>query len=207
MFRYYNYTLIESKRSYSSIKIQELLGINPQTIRGWIKEKRLECVNKKPILIYGAILKAFIKARNEKYKNTLGFKEMKCFKCRNISIPRDNQISIYHNKNGSIRVVGNCSNCDNELSKLYKKNSINELKESFFIKSAESTLYNTLSISTKAHLESQNEIVLNDAKFNQEDNQQKVRKSISIKTHINESKINSKTHIKQQTLFDFDYDK
>lgn len=68
-------------------------------------------------------------------------------------------------------------------------------------------LYNTLSISTKAHLESQNEIVLNDVKFNQEDNQQKVRKSISIKTHINESKINSKTHVKQQTLFDFDYDK
>ncbi len=208
MFRYYNYTLIESNRSYSTEKIQKLLKIHPQTIRGWVKEEGLQCVSKKPMLIYGAILKAFIKTRNEKHKKTLDFKEMKCLKCRNISVPKDNQISIYNNQNGSIRAVGVCSNCDNEFSKLYKKNSTYELKNAFFIKPTESTLYNTSPISNKTHLISQKETILNESYSHQENNNLQAKEIISSKTNIKEIKTSSKTHIKtQQTLFDFDYDK
>ena len=102
MFKYYNYKLIESNRSYSTEKIKKLIGIHEQTIREWVNQNNLECVSRKPILIYGAVLKEFIKNRNENHKKTLSFNEFKCLKCKAISIPQDNQISIYHNKNGSI---------------------------------------------------------------------------------------------------------
>lgn len=36
MFRYYNHRLIISNRSYSTEKIQKLLGIHEQTIREWL---------------------------------------------------------------------------------------------------------------------------------------------------------------------------
>lgn len=203
MFKYYNYTLIQSNRSYSSSKIQKLLGINPQTIRVWIKEEDLQCINKKPILIYGAILKKFIKERNKKHKNTLGFKEMKCLKCKNISIPKNNKISIYYNKNRSIRVVGICTNCDNECSKLYKNNSINQLKESFFIEPTESILYNTLPISTKTNLESQKEMDLNELNLSRKNDESQVQNSIN-NNRREKFKTRLKDHIKQQKFY-FNY--
>jgi hypothetical protein len=211
MFKYYNYKLIESNRSHSTEKIQKLLGIHPQTIREWINRDGLECISKKPISIYGAVLKEFIKNRNEIHKKTLSFNEMKCFKCDNRSIPKDNHISIYHNKNGSIRVVGICPNCKNEFSKLYKKNAIDELQKAFFIKPTESTLYNTSHISIKTHIESQNERTLNESSLNSDNNtinpQTIIANNVSCKTHIKTPKTSTKTHItQQQTLFDFDYD-
>jgi hypothetical protein len=147
--------LIESNRSYSTQKIKKLIGIHEQTIREWILINNLECVSKKPILIYGAVLKEFIKNRNESHKKTLNFNEFKCLKCKVISIPKNNQISLYNNKNGSIRVTGTCQNCNNEFSKLFKKDSTEQLKNSFFIKPIESTLYNTSHISFKTNIEMQ----------------------------------------------------
>jgi hypothetical protein len=211
MFKYYNYKLIESNRSYSTEKIQKLLGIHPQTIREWINQGRLECISKKPISIYGAVLKAFIKNRNKNHKKTLNFNEMKCFKCGNRSAPKDNHISIYHNKNGSIRAVATCTNCNNEFSKLYKKNAIDELQRAFFIKPTESTLCNTLSISTKTNIESQNEIALNEPNLSHEsgaiNSHSAIENKVSCKANIKTSKTSSKTHTQaQQTLFDFTYD-
>ncbi len=208
MFKYYNYKLIESNRSYSTEKIQKLLGIHPQTIREWINQDELECISKKPISIYGAVLKEFIKNRNESHKKTLNFNEMKCFKCDNRSTPKDNYVSVYHNKNGSIRAVGICPNCNNEFSKLYKKNAIDELQKAFFIKPTESTLYNTSPISPKTHIESQNETRLNESSLNHENDtinpQTVIENNVSCKTHIKTHKTSSKAHIpEQQTLFDF----
>ena len=207
MFKYYNYKLIESNRSYSTEKIKKLIGIHEQTIREWVNQNNLECVSKKPILIYGAVLKEFIKNRNESHKKTLNFNEFKCLKCKAISIPKDNQISIYHNKNSSIRATGVCQNCDNEFSKVFKKNSIEQLKNSFFIKPTESTLYNTSHISSKTNTESQKEIVSNESKIEEQKEEIKTQENMSIKTHIKELKTSSKTNTGiQKGLFDFDYE-
>ena len=207
MFKYYKSNLIISNRSYSTEKIERLLKIHPQTIREWINQNNLECVSRKPILIYGAILKEFIKNRNERHKKTLSFNEFKCLKCKAISIPKGNQISIYHNKNGSIRATGVCQNCNNEFSKLFKKNSIEQLKNSFFIKPTESTLYNTSHINSKTNLISQKEIASNESKIEEQKEEIKAEENISFNTHIKESKTNSKTNIEiQKGLFDFDYE-
>jgi hypothetical protein len=154
-----------------------------------------------------AILKEFIKNRNESHKKTLEFNQMKCLKCKAISIPQDNQISIYHNKNGSIRAIGICQNCHNEFSKLFKKNSIEQLKNSFFIKPTESTLYNTSPISSKTNIESQKEITSNESKIEEPKEVIKAQENISFNTHIKELKTSSKTNRGiQKGLFDFDYE-
>ncbi len=191
MFKYYNSNLIISNRSYSTEKIKKLIGIHEQTIRDWVKNEKLQVVSKKPISIYGAVLKEFIKNRNESHKKTLEFNQMKCFKCKAISIPQDNQISIYYNKNGSIRATGICQNCHNKFSKLFKKNSIEQLKNSFFIKPTESTLCNSLYISSKTNINEAQETNLCEPK-NKESQKSK--------------KLSSKTNFIQPNLFDFDYE-
>lgn len=131
---------------------------------------------------------------------------MKCFKCKAISIPQDNQISIYQNKNGSIRATGICQNCDNEFSKLFKKDSTPQLKNSFFIKPTESTLCNTSPINCDTHIESKKEIASNESKIAEQKETINTQENINSKTHIKDLKTNSKTNIKQPSLFDFDYE-
>lgn len=190
MFKYYNSNLIISNRSYSTEKIQKLIDIHPQTIRSWCNEGGLTCISKKPILIYGAILKEFIKNRNESHKKTLEFNQMKCFRCKAISVPKNNEVTLYNNKNGSIRAVAIHSCCEKiELSKLYKKIDIEKLKQVFFIKPIEPTLCNSLCNSSKTNINEAQKTSLCESK-NKESQKSK--------------KLSSKTNIKQPSLFDYD---
>ena len=181
MFKYYNANLIISNRSYSTEKIEKLLKIHPQTVRGWIKEGNLQAISNKPISIYGAVLKEFIKNRNESHKKTLEFNQMKCLKCKAISTPKNNEVLIYNNKNGSIRAVAIYPCCKRiELSKLYKKIDIEKLKQVFFIKPTEPTLCNSLCISSKTNINETQETNLCEPK----NKESQKSKKLSSKTHI-----------------------
>lgn len=198
MFKYYNYTLIVSNRSYSTEKIQKLLGIHPQTIREWVNGGQLQVISKKPLSIYGGVLKEFLHKRGQEHKRTLSFNEMKCVKCKEISQPQNNEVFIYHNKNGSIRAVGTCKVCGGEFSKIYKANAESVLKDTFFIKPTVSPLCNSLDNSSKTHIKEPQEILLSECGFDVHNVEGKTRKkaqSISSKTHIK--------HEFQQDLFNF----
>lgn len=183
MFKYYNSNLIISNRSYSTEKIEKLLKIHPQTIREWVKIGKLQIISKKPISIYGAVLKEFIKNRNESHKKTLEFNQMKCFKCKTISIPKNNEVILYNNKNGSIRAIAIYSCCERvELSKLYKKIDITKLKQVFFIKPTEPTLCNSLSISSKTNINETQKANLCESKNKESQQSKKLSSKTNIKT-------------------------
>jgi hypothetical protein len=129
---------------------------------------------------------------------------MKCLKCKAISTPKNNEVLIYNNKNGSIRAVAIYPCCERvELSKLYKKIDIEKLKQVFFIKPTEPTLCNSLCISSKTNINETQETNLCEPK----NKESQKSKKLSSKTHIKEIKTNSKTNTGiQRCLFDFDYE-
>jgi|GEM_PF-1612661 len=119
----FNPNLIIANRSYTTEKIctlYEKQKLHPQTIREWVHNEGLKVVSMKPIVILGKDLKDFFKSRNS-HKRKLAFNEFKCAKCKAISEPQNKEISIYYNKNGSIRAVGICPVCEFEFGKIYKK--------------------------------------------------------------------------------------
>ncbi|MDP3560580.1 MAG: helix-turn-helix domain-containing protein [Legionellaceae bacterium] len=139
MFKYYNPQLVKQYRSYTIEQLCELFKgkkLRPQTVREWVKSGELETVNKKPITVYGEVLKAFLEKRNVSHKKQLEFNQFKCLKCKEFIFPQDNTISIYKNKNGSIKAMTVCSSCNSETTRFYKKNEQVKLEETFIINKA-----------------------------------------------------------------------
>ena len=189
MFKYYNPSLIVSCKSYTIEQICKLYAakkLHPQTIRQWVKSDELEAVSNRPILIYGAVLKSFIEARNKAHKRTLEFHQFKCVKCREIAPPKYNAISIYQNKNGSLKAVGICPACDYQNFRYYKKTDRANLEKQFIFNTPHmTTIGDGLVSSTKAHFK---------------DNTNDSSNESSIDKPKNERKLASKTHLESQQL-------
>ncbi|HAT6978740.1 TPA: hypothetical protein JAN54_10695 [Legionella pneumophila] len=136
MFKNYNPRLVKQYRSYTVEQICNLFKekkLHPQTVRDWVKSGELETITKKPIAIYGAVLKDFLEKRNASYKKQLEFNQFKCLKCQEIITPQNNTISMYQNKNGSIKALASCPLCKSKIARFYKQNEQIKLEEVFII--------------------------------------------------------------------------
>jgi len=107
---------VSSYMSYEIKDLTRILEINEKTVLRWIGEG-LKVVPgcKKPILILGSDLKAFLKTKNTRHKVALKRHEFYCFGCK---APR-------RAKRGSIRVlqgkkIGLCSVCNGKMSRTIK---------------------------------------------------------------------------------------
>ncbi|KTC64604.1 Uncharacterised protein (plasmid) [Legionella adelaidensis] len=158
MFKYYNSHLVKQYRSYTVEQICDLFKekkLHPQTVRDWVKSDDLETITRKPILIYGATLKDFLEKRNASHKKQLEFNQFKCLKCQEIIIPQNNTISMYKNKNGSIKAAATCPACNNKIARFYKQNEQVKLEGTFVINEAQLvTICNLSPTAGKTHLNS-----------------------------------------------------
>ena len=85
MAKKYDWRRIQSYRSYKLKDISRAFQdkkLHPQTIRGWIREHNLPSfTDGKAVYVYGAVLKQFLKERNEASKSPLALHEFRCFPC------------------------------------------------------------------------------------------------------------------------------
>ena len=80
--RHHNYRLVKIHRSYTVEEIARLFGIHKNTVRHWVKEGLATIDDKRPILILGHVLAAFLQARRTKNKQTCKPGELYCVRCR-----------------------------------------------------------------------------------------------------------------------------
>ena len=161
-----NPNLIVSNRSYTTEKICTIYKsqkLHPQTVRGFIKNEGLKVVSMKPIVILGKDLKEFLKRRNA-HKKTLAFNEFKCPKCKAISEPQNKEISIYYNKNRSIRAVGICGVCPAEMQRFYSVNDEEKVRKFFLVKLKLSTLCNSSYTTLQTNIKTNEEAPQNEYK-------------------------------------------
>jgi hypothetical protein len=80
--RHPNHRLVKVHRSYKVHQVAGLFGIHKNTVRAWIKSGLPTCDDKRPILIVGSDLVAFLQARRAKNKRTCQPGEIFCVRCR-----------------------------------------------------------------------------------------------------------------------------
>ena len=77
-----NHRLVKIHRSYTVEEIAKLFGIHKNTVRSWVKVGLTTIDHKRPMLILGHGLAAFLQARRLKNKRTCKPGELYCVRCR-----------------------------------------------------------------------------------------------------------------------------
>ncbi len=77
-----NHCLVKLHRSYTVEEVAGLFSVHKQTVRGWVKAGLPALDDRRPMLILGRELAAFLKVRRSKNKRTCQPGEMYCLRCR-----------------------------------------------------------------------------------------------------------------------------
>lgn len=80
--RHPNHRRVKIHRSYTVEEAADLLYVHKNTVFAWIKSGLSTCDDKRPKLILGPVLIAFLQARRAKNKRTCRPGEIYCVRCR-----------------------------------------------------------------------------------------------------------------------------
>jgi excisionase family DNA binding protein len=82
-----NPRLIKLHRPYAVDEAARTLGVHPNTVRHWIADGLPALASKRPVLILGSELRAFLQKRNSRAKRPCPPGTLYCLKCRVPSRP------------------------------------------------------------------------------------------------------------------------
>jgi hypothetical protein len=110
--RHPNHRLVKIHRSYTVEEIAKLFGIHKNTVRRWVKEGLPTIDDKRPMLILGHVLVAFLRVRRAKNKQTCKPGELYCVRCRAPKLPAGDmaEYSPVTEKFGNLIAI--CPDCD-----------------------------------------------------------------------------------------------
>ena len=124
--RHPNHRRVKIHRNYSVEEIASLFGIHKNTVRAWVKAGLPTCDGKRPTLILGPDLAAFIQARRESKKQPCRPGEIYCVRCRAPKVPAGDMAECLPltEKLGNLRAI--CPDC---YSWMYRRVSMAKLEQ------------------------------------------------------------------------------
>lgn len=110
-----NPRLAKIHRSYTVEEVARLYGVHRNTVRAWIKHGLPIIDNKRPVLIQGAQLVAFLQARRAQNKRPCQPGEIYCVRCREPRRPAGGAVRFRLLGPTTGNLVGVCSSCNSGL--------------------------------------------------------------------------------------------
>ena len=116
--RHPNHQLVKTHRNFTVGDIADLFGIHKNTVRGWVKAGLATSDDKRPMLILGHDLKAFLQGRRAKNKQICKPGEMYCVGCRAPKFPAADMAdySPVTEKFGNLIAI--CPDCNSIMNRL-----------------------------------------------------------------------------------------
>jgi hypothetical protein len=115
--RHPNYRRVKRHRSYTVEEIAGLLTTHKNTVRRWVKAGLSTCDEKRPTLISGYQLAAFLQARRARNKQTCQPGEMYCVRCRAPKVPAGDMADYVPvtEKVGNLEAI--CPDCNSIMNR------------------------------------------------------------------------------------------
>ncbi|MFC1814398.1 helix-turn-helix domain-containing protein [Thermodesulfobacteriota bacterium] len=125
--RHPNHRLVKIHRNYTVEEIAKLFGIHKNTVRHWVKAGLATIDDKRPMLILGHVLVAFLQARRAKNKQTCKPGEIYCVRCRAPKFPAADmaEYSPVTEKFGNLIAI--CPDCDSIINRRVSLAKIEEV--------------------------------------------------------------------------------
>ena len=124
--RHPNHRLVKIHRSYSVEEVAGLFGIHRNTVREWLRHGLPRCDDKRPLLILGRDLVAFLQARRRTNKRTCNAGEIYCVRCRSPKNPAGDMADYSPLTSVLGNLIGICPTCD---SMIYRRVNLAKLAQ------------------------------------------------------------------------------
>ncbi|MBN8543660.1 MAG: helix-turn-helix domain-containing protein [Alphaproteobacteria bacterium] len=131
--RTYNTRLIRKQNTYTVNEIAERFLIHKNAVRNWLKEGLPTIDDKRPLMIHGSDLAAFLDARQKRRKRPCAVDEFYCCKCRTPRQVWERVVDLTQLKKGEWLARGICVVCESKTQRLYPTRSLPELRERFCV--------------------------------------------------------------------------
>ena len=110
--RHPNPRLAKIHRNYTVEEVASVFGVHRNTVREWVKRGLPTNDNRRPMLILGAHLHAFLHLRRVKNKRTCQAGEMYCLRCRAPRAPAGNMADYLPMNTTLGNLIAICSTCE-----------------------------------------------------------------------------------------------
>lgn len=121
-----NHRLVKIHRSYTVEEAARLFGTHKNTVRAWVKAGLPTCDSKRPILILGRDLAAYLKARRMKNKRPCKPGEIYCVRCREPKRAAGDMAEYQPITATLGNLIGICPDCEGMI---YRRASAPKLRE------------------------------------------------------------------------------
>ena len=121
-----NHRLVKIHRNYTVEEIAHRFGTHKNTVRAWVKAGLPTCDGKRPTLILGRDLAAYLRARRTKNKQPCNPGEIYCVRCRAPKRPAGDMADYQPITATLGNLIGICSDCEGMI---YRRASRAKLPE------------------------------------------------------------------------------
>jgi hypothetical protein len=121
-----NYRLVKIHRSYTVEEVACLFDTHKNTVRAWVKAGLPTSDRKRPMLILGCDLAAFLQARRTRNRRPCQPGEIYCVRCRTVKRPAGDMAEYQPITERLGNLIGICPECE---SMLYRRASLAKLTQ------------------------------------------------------------------------------
>ena len=115
--RHPNHRLVKIHRSYTVEEAARVLSVHKNTVRRWVKNGLPTCDNKRPALISGRQLAAFIQACRARNRHTCQPGQAYCVRCRAPKSPAGGMAEYLPVTEKFGNLKARCPNCDSIMNR------------------------------------------------------------------------------------------
>ena len=127
--RHPNYRRVKIHRNYLVEGIADLLNVHKNTVRAWVKDGLPTCDDKRPMLILGHDLAAFLRARRASKKQPCQPGEIYCVRCRAPKVPAAGMVDYrpVTEKFGNLKAI--CPDCGSIMNRHVSMATLTQIRE------------------------------------------------------------------------------